>query len=134
MASFLVLYGTSEGQTEKVVTRIGDVLIDRGHEATTVNASEISPEFAIDDFDAILVGASIYTGKHQTSVREFVTAHRNTLATKPTAFFQGSLSSTGEVREVQAAGYVEEFIEATDWQPDRIALFGSALGTRSTVS
>jgi menaquinone-dependent protoporphyrinogen oxidase len=41
MASFLVLYGTGEGQTEKVAIHIGDVLIDRGHEATTVDASEI---------------------------------------------------------------------------------------------
>lgn len=127
MASFLVLFGTGEGQTEKVATRIGDVLIDRGHEATTVDASEISPDFAIDDFDAILVGASIHAGKHQPSIREFITANRDALATKPTAFFQVSLSSADEGDEAQAAGYVEEFIEATDWHPDRIGLFGGAL-------
>jgi menaquinone-dependent protoporphyrinogen oxidase len=83
--------------------------------------------FAIDDFDAILVGASIHAGKHQPSVREFVTTNRDTLATKPTAFFQASLSSADEGGEVQAAGYVEEFIEGTDWHPDRIGLFGGAL-------
>ncbi|ELY57055.1 flavodoxin domain-containing protein [Natronolimnohabitans innermongolicus] len=127
MATFLVLYGTGEGQTEKVATRIGDVLIDRGHEVTTVDANEVSPEFAIDDFDAVLVGASIHAGKHQPSVREFVTATRDSLATKPTAFFQVSLSSADEGGKAQAAGYVEEFIEATDWNPDRIGLFGGAL-------
>ena len=130
MASFLVLYGTGEGQTEKVATYIGDVLIDRGHEATTVNASEIPPDFAIDDFDAILIGASIHAGKHQPSVREFVTATRDTLATKPTAFFQVSLSSADEGGQAQAAGYVEKFIEGTDWHPDRIGLFGGALRYR----
>ncbi|MXV61277.1 protoporphyrinogen oxidase [Natronorubrum sp. JWXQ-INN-674] len=127
MSTFLVLYGTGEGQTEKVATRIGDVLIDRGHEATTVDANEVSPNFAIDDFDAVLVGASIHGGKHQPSVREFVTATRDSLATKPTAFFQVSLSSADEGGEAHAAGYVEEFIEATDWHPDRIGLFGGAL-------
>ncbi|THE66870.1 protoporphyrinogen oxidase [Salinadaptatus halalkaliphilus] len=127
MATFLVLYGTGEGQTEKIATRIGDVLIDRGHGATTVDANEVSPDFAIDDFDAILVGASIHAGKHQRAVREFVTTNRDSLATKPTAFFQVSLSSADEGGEAQAAGYVEEFIEATDWHPDRIGLFGGAL-------
>ncbi|MCU4926724.1 protoporphyrinogen oxidase [Halobacteria archaeon AArc-dxtr1] len=127
MATFLVLYGTGEGQTKKVATRIGDVLADRGHAATTVNASGISPEFAIDDFDAVVVGASIHAGKHQPAVREFVTATRDPLATKPTAFFQVSLSSADEGGQAQAASYVEEFIEATDWHPDRIGLFGGAL-------
>ncbi|MFP9190955.1 flavodoxin domain-containing protein [Natrialbaceae archaeon A-CW1-1] len=127
MATFLVLYGTGEGQTEKVATHIGDGLIDRGHEATTVDVNEVSPDFTIDDFDAIIVGASIHAGKHQPTVREFVTTNRDSLATKPTAFFQVSLSSADEGGEVQAAGYVEEFIEATDWHPDRIGLFGGAL-------
>ncbi len=127
MSSFLILYGTGEGQTEKIATHLGDVLTDRGHEATTVDAKELPSTFAIDDFDAVLVGASIHAGKHQPAVREFVTANRGTLATKPTAFFQVSLSSADEGGEAQAAGYVEEFIEATDWHPDRIGLFGGAL-------
>ncbi|MCU4752539.1 protoporphyrinogen oxidase [Halobacteria archaeon AArc-curdl1] len=127
MATFLVLYGTGEGQTEKVATHIGDVLIDRGHGATTVDVNEVPPDLAIDDFDAIIVGASIHAGKHQPSVRKFVTANRDALSTKPTAFFQVSLSSADEGGEAQAASYVEAFIEATDWHPDRIGLFGGAL-------
>ena len=127
MASFLVLYGTGEGQTETVATHVRDELIGRGHEATTVDASEISPEFAIDDFDAIIVGASIHVGKHQPSVRAFVTTNRDTLATKPTAFFQVSMASADEGGEAKAAGYVEEFVDATGWHPDRIGLFGGAL-------
>ena len=127
MPSFLVLYGTGEGQTEKVATHIGDVLTDRGHDATTVDANEVAPDFAIDDFDAVLVGASIHAGKHQASVSEFVSSNRDTLAAKPTAFFQVSLLSADEGGKAQAAGYVEVFIENTDWHPDRIGLFGGAL-------
>jgi len=127
MASFAVFYGTSEGQTEKIATRIRDLLIDRGHDATAINTEGDRSEYAIGHFDAVLVGASIHVGKHQSSIRKFVTANRDTLSTKPTAFFQVSMSSADPKEDTKAASYVEEFITDTGWHPDRIALFGGAL-------
>ncbi len=129
MLSFLVCYGSSEGQTAKVADRIVETLAKRGHDATAVDAGERPSDLEIDDVDAILVGASIHAGRHQSSVREFVTSNRDALAAKPTAFFQVSLSSADEQHEgqAQAAGYVDEFVEDTGWHPDRIGLFGGAL-------
>lgn len=51
------------------------------------------------------------------------------MADKPTSFFQVSLSSAvdDEERQADAAGYVESFLDETEWHPDRIALFGGAL-------
>lgn len=129
MVSFLVLYGTGEGQTATVADRIGAVLGARGHDATTTNADEIPAEFDLEEFDAVLVGASIHAGRHQPVVREFVRTRREALATRPTAFFQLSLSSAtdDETRQAEAAGYVEAFLEETGWYPDRIARLGGAL-------
>ena len=126
MSSFLVLYGTGEGQTAKVTDRIVEVLSDRGHEATAVNAAE-AQNTDLADYDAVLVGASIHVGKHQPAVVEFVEDNRDILAGKPTAFYQLSLSSATEEDRAEAAGYVESFVEATGWTPDRIGLFGGAL-------
>ena len=129
MVSLLVLYGTDEGQTAKVAARIADRLRDRGHDATVADAEEASADLSADDFDAVLVGASIHVGRHQTAVEEFVRGEREALGSRPTAFFQLSLStaSAEESRQAEAAGYVEEFVAATDWHPDRIGLFGGAL-------
>lgn len=127
MATLLVCYGTGEGQTAKVARRLADTLEARGHDTTAVDAADLPSDLDVRDFDAVLVGASIHAGKHQKVVREFVTENRNVLASKPTGFFQVSLSSANEEGEAQAAGYVEEFVEATDWHPDRIGLFGGAL-------
>ncbi|RBI64607.1 menaquinone-dependent protoporphyrinogen IX dehydrogenase [halophilic archaeon] len=129
MVSFLVLYGTGEGQTAKVAERIAEVLVERGHDATTVNADEVSTDFDVEEFDAACIGASIHVGKHQPAVRKFVSARRDALAARPTAFFQLSMSSavTDETRRAEAAGYVDAFLEETDWHPDRIGLFGGAL-------
>lgn len=129
MSSILVLYGTGEGQTERIAGRIAEVLGERGHDAATMNADETPPNLAIESFDAILVGASIHLGRHQSAVREFVRDNHDALAARPTAFFQLSMSSAAndEARQAEAAGYVDEFLEETDWHPDRIGLFGGAL-------
>ncbi|WP_247730579.1 flavodoxin domain-containing protein [Halovivax limisalsi] len=127
MVSFLILYGTGEGQTENVATRIGDALAARGHEATVENAAEITPDLALEDFEAVLVGASVHAGTHQRAVTEFVRAHADALNSIPTAFFQVSLSSATEEGQPQAASYVEAFVDETEWHPDRIGLFGGAL-------
>ncbi|WP_433633287.1 flavodoxin domain-containing protein [Halomicrococcus sp. NG-SE-24] len=129
MASILVCYGTGEGQTAKVADRIADKLTAHGHETTTINVKEIDSDLDIEDFDAVLVGASIHMGRHQKTVRRFVSTNRGALVTKPTGLFQVSGASGEETEkgEAEAAGYIDEFIEATDWRPDRIGLFGGAL-------
>ena len=127
MVSFLVLYGTGEGQTERVADRIVDTIRERGHEAAAFNVRDAPANISLEEYEAVLIGASIHAGRHQSAIKQFVTEHRESLTGKPTGFFQVSLSSATEDGEAEAAGYVEAFIEATDWHPDRIGLFGGAL-------
>ncbi|RZV08048.1 menaquinone-dependent protoporphyrinogen oxidase [Natrinema hispanicum] len=129
MVSILVCYGTGEGQTATVADRIVDVLTGRGHDATAIRADDLPSAVDLEAFDAVLVGASVHMGTHQQSVRTFVIEHREQLAARPTGFFQLSMSSAvaDESRQAEAAGYVETFLEDTDWHPDRIARFGGAL-------
>ncbi|NHN49307.1 protoporphyrinogen oxidase [Halostella sp. JP-L12] len=126
MASFLVLHGTGEGQTAKVADRIVTTLDERGHDAAVVNADK-DGDVSVDDYDAVVVGASVHAGEHQRGIREFVRQHQEALAAMPTAFFQLSLSSANEEGRAAAADYVEAFIEDTGWHPDRIGQFGGAL-------
>lgn len=127
VVSFLILYGAGEGQTAKVADHIAGTLAKRGHDVTAVNAAEIPSDLSVGDFDAVLVGASIHVGRHQPDVTEFVRSNRESLAARPTAFFQISLSSADEREQARAAGYVESFIDDTGWHPDWIGLFGGAL-------
>jgi menaquinone-dependent protoporphyrinogen oxidase len=94
-----------------------------------VDLGQDDPDRPVEAFDAVLVGSSIHVGKHQPAVETFVREHRDALGACPTGFFQVSLSSAtdDEARRAEAANYVEAFVEATDWHPDRIGLFGGAL-------
>ncbi|RLM84266.1 protoporphyrinogen oxidase [Halobellus sp. Atlit-38R] len=129
MASILVLFGTGEGQTAKVAARIEDTLLGRGHDVTTVDVESLPADLDTETFDAILVGSSIHIGKHHEAVREFVDSNNEILNVRPTGFFQLSLSSAVDEPEQQAeaAQYVDELFERSDWHPDKIGLFGGAL-------
>ncbi|WP_311173506.1 flavodoxin domain-containing protein [Halobellus ordinarius] len=127
MSSFLILYGTGEGQTAKIAERIASTISERGHEASAIDVRDRPDSFTLNVYDAVVVGASIHVGKHQDEVRDFVTENRDVLSGMTTAFFQVSLSSANEEKREEAAGYVESFVTETGWQPDRIGQFGGAL-------
>ena len=137
MRSFLVVYGTGEGQTAQIATRLAEGIEDRGHDVTTVDveefpdalADELSEEVSLATFDAILVGSSVHIGKHHSGIREFIETNRGRLERRPTGFFQVSLSSAEDdpERRAEAASYVDSLLESAEWNPDRIGLFGGAL-------
>lgn len=127
MSSFLILYGTGEGQTAKIAERIEATISERGHQVSAIDVRDRPDSLTLDVYDAVVVGASIHVGKHQDTIRDFVSENRDALSGIPTAFFQVSLSSADEEKREEAAGYVESFIMETGWHPDRIGQFGGAL-------
>jgi menaquinone-dependent protoporphyrinogen oxidase len=50
MSTFLVAYGTGEGQTAKVTERIVSTLEDRGHEAVAVDLGKGNLERSVETF------------------------------------------------------------------------------------
>ncbi len=129
MARILVVYGTGEGQTARVAARIGDVLADRAHDVTVTDIEDAGSAADPEEFDAVLVGSSIHVGAHHEAIREYVETNLSGASARPSAFFQLSLSSAVDdaERRAEAARYVDDLLEAADWHPDRIGLFGGAL-------
>jgi len=127
MAQILILYGTTEGQTRRIATVIGQAVRAAGHEADLLSVTSLDGAPVTDDADGVIVGASVHGGQHQTSVVEFVTAHREVLADRPSAFFSVSLAVLDDGDPDVATGYVSAFLEETDWSPDVVATFAGAL-------
>lgn len=127
MASFCIIYGSSEGQTERVAERIAAVVENRGHTTSTWDATSPPGQTELADCDGIIIGSSIHSGEHQSAVTQFVVDHLDEINATPSAFFQVSLSSASETGSSIAAGYVESLLQTTGWNPDRIGLFGGAL-------
>jgi menaquinone-dependent protoporphyrinogen oxidase len=124
MMRVLIAYGTTEGQTARISEYLAEVIRDHGHEAYAVDIKGSgAPE--PDDYDAVIVGASIHMGKHEDYVRDFVRENRDALERLPSAFFSVSLAAHDDTEE--AEGYIEEFVQETGWHPSMVGLFGGAL-------
>jgi menaquinone-dependent protoporphyrinogen oxidase len=120
----LIPYGTSEGLTARISEYVADVIRGHGHEAEAVDL-EGSVEPEPDDYDAVIVGASIHMGKHKDYVLDFVRKNRDELGRLPSAFFSVSIAAHDNMEE--AEGYIEKFVRETGWRPLKVGLFGGAL-------
>jgi menaquinone-dependent protoporphyrinogen oxidase len=134
MLKVLIAYGTSEGQTARIAEHLAAVIRNRGHEAFPVEIKRSgAPE--PDGYDAVLVGASVHMGKHQSGVRDFVRKHRAALERLPSAFFSVSLAAhvTTEATCDEARGCVEKFVQQTGWRPGKVGLFAERCSTQGTA-
>jgi menaquinone-dependent protoporphyrinogen oxidase len=124
MTKIFLAYGTTEGQTAKIADFLSEVLRGHGYDVTTRNVRETATTIP-DDYDAVIVGASIHMGKHDKHIVDFVGKNKEILTRMPSAFFSVSLAAHGDTAE--AEGYVEQFQQQTGWRPGKVAMFSGAL-------
>lgn len=132
MPKILVLYASKHGHTAKIATRIATVLAAEGVEADVREAGGDDADPALLAYDGVLVGASIHGGNHESEILDWAAGHRAQLALLPNAFFSVCLTAADDTAESHAATrrYLDEFVEATGWTPDRSVTFAGALQYR----
>ena len=125
----LIIYGSTEGHTHDIALYMAETAAGEGHSVEALNASALP--FSQDPywFDAVIVGASVHQGRHQSSVREFVLANKELLEQLPSAFFSVSLSAAvkDDSHQADAQAYVDTFLADTQWQPNSIAKIAGAV-------
>ena len=126
----LIAYGTSEGHTAEIAEYLAGVIRDQGYAAFLVDIRLGAPAPA--GYDAVIIGASVHMGKHQTCVRDFVRRNLPALERLPSAFFSVSLAAldTTDAGRRAVQGYVDRFVQDTGWHPGKVALFAGALPYR----
>src|ERR1051326_1791171 len=135
MTKILVVYGTSYGQTEKIVRRIAADLKTREIEAVAINARDGHPTLRVDEFDGFLVASSVIGGPRQRYVEKFVREHLEQLRCAPSAFLSvsGAAGTPTPAGQAEARKRVEEFFQATGWgAPGNADLRGAAAHHNNT--
>jgi menaquinone-dependent protoporphyrinogen oxidase len=119
MASVLIVYGTSHGQTTKIVKRIADRLTAAGHHVVTWKGDALPADSPVSEFEAILVAGSVVLGRHQKYLVDFVRRNLGGLATRPTAFVSvcGALMGEWGPGKDRAREYLTAFQQRTGWTP-----------------
>lgn len=127
MARILVVYGTTEGHTAKVAGAITETLHRTGAVVDVSAADEPAP--APDDYDAVVVAASVHAGRYQRSVERWVKAHAAALARKPTAFVSVCLGVLQHDEKVQGdlQTILDRFVATTGWRPTAVKFVAGAL-------
>ena len=128
MPRILLLYASTEGQTELIAERVAHTLREKGNHVDLLPADADPARLDPSTYDGVMVGASIHYGNHPAYLRALIRRHRDALAARPSAFFSVSLSAGGpRPKPAAAQRYIDKFIRKTGWQPQMAVSFAGAL-------
>jgi menaquinone-dependent protoporphyrinogen oxidase len=127
--NILILYGTTEGQTEKIAEHMANAMRNKGHEVTTHYGKALPADVSLDTFDAVIIGGSIHMGRYQPYIKKFITIHRDWLNGMPSAFFSVCMAvhSQNAKSQGEAKAYVAKLLHDTGWQPKLTHTFAGAV-------
>ena len=117
MSRILIVYGTTDGHTAKIAAALAETLRSSGTLVHLIDAARGHPH--PDDYDGVIVAASVRGGQYQKPVEHWVRSHAAALNAKPTAFVSVCLSVLHQSPSVVAAlrAIVDGFLAETGWQP-----------------
>jgi menaquinone-dependent protoporphyrinogen oxidase len=118
----LLVYGTSEGQTQKISGFVADCLAQKSHRTLVANAVESPPTADPRNFDAVIIAASVHAGRYQAAIIHYVREHLAAIGARPNAFLSVSLAAAGDDEE-DVEGLekcVANFTHETGWTPNCI--------------
>lgn len=127
MERIAIFYSTVDGHTLTICKRLQAAMQAAGHTVTLldINAAD---KAQIEDHDRLLIGASIRYGKHRPAVFEFVTRHRQALASRPSAFFTVNLVARKAGKDTpEGSPYIRKFVQQSGWQPALVGVFAGRL-------
>lgn len=123
----LILFSTRDGQTREIAASIASGLKEHGIDAELQNLHRVET-VAWEQYDRVVIGASIRYGHFHPALADFVKKHAAQLNALPGAFFSVNLvARKPEKRTPQTNSYTRKFLLASPWRPDLSAVFAGAL-------
>jgi menaquinone-dependent protoporphyrinogen oxidase len=129
MSRLLIVYGTTDGQTAKIVRAIADIWRDKGSAVDVVLANQAGTLPTLADYDGIVVAASLHAGGYQRAVRHWVRRHAAALTGKTSVFLSvclGVLQDDAKVRN-DLDRIARDFFRETGWTPTMTKMVAGAL-------
>lgn len=127
MEKALFLYSTREGQTKKILDHIAQQL--PLHSIEMMNLLDIE-HIELEQYDRILIGASIRYGKLPKKLYQFIDEHHLALSQQKAAFICVNLTARKEAEgkdTPEGSAYIQTFLQKSSWQPSLIGVFAGAL-------
>lgn len=119
MSRVLILYGTTDGHTRKIAAALAGVLTWEGGRVDVIDAHDASRRVRPEDYDGVVVAASIHIGSYQRAVKRWVRLHAAELNRRPSAFMSvclGILEKRPEARQ-EVDAILQRFLHRSGWRP-----------------
>ena len=118
----IFIYSSSNGQSLKICEAL-----NKNKESLIIDM-DMSKTTKLDNFDQIVIGASVKYGDHNKKVYEFVKKNRVLLEKKKTVFFSvNATARKSEKNTPKTNPYIVKFLKKTNWTPDHIGVFAGMI-------
>ena len=125
-SKLLILYSTVDGHTKSICEYINKKLKNKRN--ISISSLEDSVKFNLNQFDEIVVGASVRYGYHRKNVYDFIRKNKSTLENKKTAFFSLNLTARKPEKDTAETNpYVYKFLKKVNWEPTIKDVFAGKL-------
>ena len=126
MMKALVLFSSRDGQTRDIASYIANLIKKEG-ECDVFDLHHVG-DIDWEQYDRVLIGASIRYGHFRPQVDAFIQKHLQALQQRVSGFFSVNLTARKpEKRTPQTNAYTRKFLLQSPWQPDCCAVFAGAL-------
>ena len=123
MKKTLITYSTVDGQTKEICKRISNLSNN-----TFVEVLPISEVKNIDQYETIVIGASIRYGKYRKEVFKFIDNNIKHIENKDNAFFSVNVVARKEEKSSPETNpYVIKFLNNINWVPKKIGVFAGKI-------
>ena len=118
----IFIYSSSNGQSLKICEAL-----NKNKESLIIDMDMLKTT-KLDNFDQIIIGASVKYGDHNKKVYEFVKKNRALLEKKKTVFFSvNATARKSEKNKPKTNPYIIKFLKKTNWTPDHIGVFAGMI-------
>jgi menaquinone-dependent protoporphyrinogen oxidase len=112
-----LIYASHHGHTREICERLAEGLRGRGLSSEIRNVEDLSEDFELDGYDAVILAGSVHYGRHPRVLARFASEHRGELDALPTAFVSVSLASADAKGASEAHDMALRFSDRTGWHP-----------------
>ncbi len=117
----LLIYSTTDGHTKKICDFIKMNSVKNNFDIYSIHKIN---EVNLNDYELIVLGASIRYGKHNSIIYKFIRNNKNILKAKNNAFFSVNVvARKPEKKSPENNPYIKKFLKKSEWHPTKIGVF-----------
>ena len=118
----LIIYSSTDGQTKKICEAIRENFNNK--EFIEILPIEDAFNLNINNYDQIILGASIRYGNYKSNLFKFIKNNIKILEIKNNAFFSVNVVARKKEKNTPDTNpYIKKFLKKTDWRPNKIEVF-----------